>query len=187
MSRTVLVAALLWTLLGGAWAADMQFTTSDSVRLHLIDAGPPNAPTIVFVPGWTMPAWIFQPQIAAFSQRYHVVALDPRGQGESEIAPGGYDYQRRGEDIADLLSAMRARPVVLVGWSLGVLDALAYVQQHGDGKLAGLVLIDNSVGEDPPPVVSTALPRRGPGAAAGGADAAVSWRGCSAPRRASRI
>ena len=36
------------------------FRTSDGVRLHVIVAGPANAPTMVFVPGWTMPAWIFQ-------------------------------------------------------------------------------------------------------------------------------
>ena len=42
-------------------------------------------------------------------------------------------------------------PVLLVGWSLGVLDTLAYVRQHGDQYVAGLVLVDNSVGEEPPP------------------------------------
>jgi microsomal epoxide hydrolase len=42
-------------------------------------------------------------------------------------------------------------PVLLVGWSLGVLDTLAYVRAHGDLMIAGLVLIDNSVGEEPPP------------------------------------
>ena len=145
-----------------AGAADSEFTTSDGVRLHVIEAGPPNAPVIVFVPGWTMPAWIFQPQIQAFSRNYHVVALDPRGQGSSEIAPGGYDQNRRGQDIAELISVLPRRPVLLVGWSLGVLDSLAYVQQAGDGRLAGLVLIDNSVGEDPPPVPSRLPARRGP-------------------------
>ncbi len=165
--RTGLVHALLaWVLISLPWsaaAADMQFTTSDGVRLHLIEAGPANAPTIVFVPGWTMPAWIFRPQIDYFAQRFHVVALDPRGQGTSEAPAGGYDYRRRGEDIADLVAALNTRPLLLVGWSLGVLDSLAYVHEHGDGRLAGLVLIDNSVGEDPPPLASRALPsRRGP-------------------------
>ena len=42
-------------------------------------------------------------------------------------------------------------PVLLVGWSLGVLDTLAFVRSHGDLKVAGLVLVDNSVGEEPPP------------------------------------
>ncbi len=40
-------------------------------------------------------------------------------------------------------------PVLLVGWSLGVLDTLAYVRVHGDLMVAGLVLVDNSVGEEP--------------------------------------
>ncbi len=156
----MLILALL--LPAAAWGADAAFTTSDGVRLHVIEAGPRNAPTIVFVPGWTMPAWIFQPQIQYFSRQYHVVALDPRGQGESEIAPSGYDHLRRGQDIAELIAGLGGQPVLLVGWSLGVLDSLAYVQQYGDTKLAGLVLIDNSVGEDPPPQASGLPGRRGP-------------------------
>ncbi len=146
-----------------ARAADLQFTTSDGVRLHLIEAGPKNAQTIVFVPGWTMPAWIFKPQIDYFSQRFHVIALDPRGQGSSEVPDDGYNYLRRGQDIRDLLASLGPGRVLLVGWSLGVLDSLSYVNQFGDGHLAGMVLIDNSVGEDPPPVVAKhPLVRRGP-------------------------
>ena len=145
-----------------ARAADFSFATSDGVRLHLIEAGPPRAPTIVFVPGWAMPAWIFQAQIAAFSRAYHVVALDPRGQGDSEIPAEGYTPSRRGQDIGDLIAALGGRPVLLVAWSLGVLDSLAYVRQAGDARLAGLVLIDNSVGEDPPPKPSGLPLRRGP-------------------------
>jgi non-heme chloroperoxidase len=144
-------------------ATDRQVTTSDGVKLHVIDVGPASGKTILFVPGWTMPAWIFQEQIRTFSQRYHVLAMDPRGQGYSEVPLTGYDYQRRGQDIADVIAAYGNRPVLLVGWSLGVLDSLAYAQQNGDQRLAGLVLIDNSVGEDPPPVASRSLPaRRGP-------------------------
>ena len=145
-----------------ARARDAHFYTSDGVRLHLIEDGDPARETIVFVPGWTMPAWIFQQQINAFSRRYHVVALDPRGQGDSDIAPSGYDAARRGRDIAELVAGLGNRPVVLVGWSLGVLDSLSYVAQFGDGKLAGLVLIDNSIGEDPAPVISHRPPSRAP-------------------------
>lgn len=156
------MAALLATP-AAADARDLQYTTSDGVRLHVIEAGDPNRKTIVFIPGWTMPAWIFQPQIDAFATRYHVLALDPRGQGDSEVAVSGYDYQRRGQDIAELIAANGGSPVVLVGWSLGVLDSLAYIAQHGDNQVAGLVLIDNSIGEDPPPVASPRMPGpRGP-------------------------
>ena len=134
-----------------AGTRDGYFTTSDGVRLHYLEAGPRSAHCLVLIPGWTMPAWIFALQIRAFSRNYHVIAFDPRGQGESEIAPGGYNQTRRGEDIGDLLEQLGPQPVVVIGWSLGVLDALAYIHMEGDARIAGLVLIDNSVGENPPP------------------------------------
>ena len=81
--RHLLVLTIL-LLPGAATAADRFFVTSDGVRLHYTETGPNFAPTIVFVPGWTMPAWIFQSQINFFSRDFHVVALDPRGQGDSE-------------------------------------------------------------------------------------------------------
>jgi microsomal epoxide hydrolase len=137
--------------------ADRYFLSSDGIRLHYLEAGPPTAHTMIFVPGWTMPAWIWAPQIAAFGHSYHVVAFDPRGQGESEIAASGYEPGRRGQDIAELIARMGQPRVLLVGWSLGVLDTLAYVHGDGDRMLAGLVLVDNSVGEAPAP---RPVPRR---------------------------
>lgn len=132
-------------------AQDRYFLTSDEVRLHYLEAGPRTGHTIVFIPGWTMPAWIWQPQIQAFARRYHVVAFDPRGQGDSDAPTSGYEPNRRGRDIAELIAHLEPVPVVLVGWSLGVLDTLAYLHTHGDLMVAGLVLVDNSVGEEPPP------------------------------------
>ncbi|MDQ2804480.1 MAG: alpha/beta hydrolase, partial [Pseudomonadota bacterium] len=143
-------------------ARDRYFIASDGVRLHYLEAGSTLAHTIVFVPGWTMPAWIWAEQIAAFGRAWHVVAFDPRGQGASEIAPGGYTPARRGRDIAELVARVSPAPVVLVAWSLGVLDTLAYVHEHGDRAVAGLVLIDNSVGEPPPPSPGRGMFRRLP-------------------------
>ncbi len=163
-----LLCGVFWLYAGVAYALpvagakDRYFTTTDGVRLHYLDAGPQGAPCIVLVPGWTMPAWIFAPQIRAFSRRFHVIAFDPRGQGQSEIAAGGYNQLRRGEDIGDLLKRLGQRPVVIVGWSLGVLDTLAYIHVAGDARIAGLVLIDNSVGENPPPQLQPQRYRSGP-------------------------
>jgi microsomal epoxide hydrolase len=151
----ILLAILLPA--GSAAAADRYFQTSDGVRLHYLDNG--RGRTIVMVPGWTMPAWIFDRQIAEFSNRYRVIAFDPRSQGESQVAASGHDPWRRGRDIAELLDQLGPQPVVLIGWSLGVLDSLAYVRGYGDARLAGVVLIDNSVGEEPAP---TSTPSQGP-------------------------
>jgi non-heme chloroperoxidase len=145
----------------GFVATSHYFTTSDGVHLHYIDAQPtegaPASHVLVFIPGWTMPGWIFGPQITAFARFCRVIAFDPRGQGDSEVPATGYTAARRGQDIAELLDAVRAPKVVLLGWSLGVLDSLAYVESHGAERLSALVLIDNSIGENPPP-----RPEKGP-------------------------
>jgi len=143
-----------------AGATSRWFSTSDGVRLHYLEAGPSSrrspATTFVFVPGWTMPAWIWKAQIEHLAPDFRVLALDPRGQGSSEIAREGYTYARRATDIAELLAAARCRvPVVLVGWSLGVLESLQYLHDTRHGGTAtpvrGLVLVDNSVGVGDPP------------------------------------
>lgn len=149
---TGLAMAACLALGDAGWAAESRwFTTSDGVQLHYIEGGETNGRTVVLVPGWAMPAWIFDAQIAALESRYHVLALDPRGQGESDVPSFGYTHERRGRDIAELIDHEVSGRVVLVGWSLGVLDSLSMVAAEGDGRLAGLVLIDNSVGEGPAP------------------------------------
>jgi len=143
---------------------DRYTVTSDKVRLRLIEAGPATGPVMLFVPGWTMPAWIWRQQIEVFARHYHVIAMDPRGQGASDIPSSGYDHLRRGQDIGEVIAQFGPRPVLLIGWSLGVLDALSYVHTYGDRQIAGLVLVDNSVGEDPAPVPPppSSIPARRP-------------------------
>jgi non-heme chloroperoxidase len=162
MYRLALLAALLFCRIGAAQAADRSFVTSDGVRLHYTDQGQGHA--IVLVPGWTMPGWNFDQQIRAFSAKYRVIAFDPRGQGDSEIAASGYEPFRRGRDIAELLAQLHDDHALLLGWSLGVLDVLSYVHQFGDAHFDALVLVDNSVGEAPAPKPAheRAPPRRRP-------------------------
>lgn len=130
-----------------------RFSTSDGVFLSAIEsdaAGIPESPlTIALIPGWCMPAWLWQPQIDALSRHYRVIALDPRGQGESDVPATGYNFERRATDIAEFLQA--ENHVVLVGWSLGALEALEYAHRFGEDKLAAMVLVDSSVGELPVP------------------------------------
>jgi len=130
--------------------------TSDGVRLNLLEQGPGEAnlpsaqsPTIVLLPGWCMPATIWSAQLAALGTRWTTIAIDPRGQGDSAIPAGGYTADRRADDLHDVLQGYER--VVLVAWSLGVLEALQYVQRHGSGRLLGLALVDNSIGEPPAP------------------------------------
>ena len=150
-ARRALLAAPFLAISAARAAPQSQFfRSSDGVRLHYTQSGAGRL--LVLVPGWCMPGRIFAPQISYFQQNYTVIAFDPRGQGQSAIPAQGYEPERRGRDIADLLAELPPGRVVLAGWSLGVLDALSWLDLQGDARLAGLVLIDNSVGEaDPPP------------------------------------
>lgn len=131
--------------------ADSFFSTSDGVRLHVLEAGRAGdgGPVIAFVPGWSMPAAIWKEPLALLAGNRRVVALDPRGQGESEIPADGYTLERRAQDIAEFVD--RYPGAVLVGWSLGALESLEYVRVHGASKISGLAIIDSSVGEGEAP------------------------------------
>ena len=124
------------------------FLTSDEVELHFLESG--SGATLVFVPGWTMPAWIWEHQIRHFSTTHRVVAFDPRGQGSSDKPAFGYDHARRARDIAELIAQINSEPVVLIGWSLGVLEVMKYLEGHGTQDIRAAVLVDWSMHyEDP--------------------------------------
>lgn len=131
------------------------FDTSDRVRLcYSVEMGiDASLPLLVFIPGWTMPAALWKRQLVFFAGRYPLIALDPRGQGESAVPAYGYTLERRAQDIKELLDRFPDRRFVLIGWSLAVLESLVYIRSYGDERLLGLVLVDNSIGEgsDAPP------------------------------------
>jgi non-heme chloroperoxidase len=142
------VLLLLSALAFPALAESRSFTSSDGVRLHYLDEG--AGETLLFVPGWLMPAEIWRRQIDHFARGYRVIAFDPRSQGASQVATSGNEIRRRAEDLHELIEQLQAPRLVLVGWSLGVLEALLYLTTRGDARIAALVLVDNSIGETPP-------------------------------------
>ena len=135
-------AALAQNSPAATWR-DGSFRTSDGVRIHYLTAG--SGRTIVFVPGWTMPAEIWEPQLRHFASSYRVAAIDPRSQGQSDIALEGSFIKRRAKDIEELLEHLGGEPVVLVGWSLGVAEILEMIEQSGTDRVAGVVLVDGLV------------------------------------------
>ena len=151
-----LVAALP-TLASAETVSRRTFRTSDGVKLSVLEAGvrhmDASAPAIAFIPGWCMPAEIWRRQLEGLAARYPTIALDPRGQGQSDIPRAGYTAERRVADIDEFLRPLSH--VVLVGWSLGAIEALQYLDTFGSEKVAGLVLVDSSVGEEPAPAPSS--------------------------------
>lgn len=124
------------------------FKTSDGVRLHYLRAGQ-EGHSILFVPGWTMPAWIWEHQVAHFSRHYRVVALDPRSHGDSERVADGHYPNRLARDIRELTRHLELPGTVLVGWSMGALQVLTAVEQFGTEWLSAVVLVDEVLGYPP--------------------------------------
>jgi len=131
-----------------ARVANRRFETSDRVYLHYLEAG--RGPTIVFIPGWMMPAEIWRRQIDYFSTRFHVVALDPRSQGQSDRVASGHYPERLARDIKELLDHLGATRSVLVGWSLATRELLAYVDAYGTDSVSGLVFVDGYIDRSEP-------------------------------------
>jgi non-heme chloroperoxidase len=123
------------------------FKTSDGIRIHYLQAG--SGRPIVFIPGWTMPAWIWQKQIDAFSNKYTVVAVDPRSQGESDKPTYGHLPETRARDYKELVDHVGLKQPVLVGWSMACGELVKYAEQFGSDNVGGFVLVDGFIPDKP--------------------------------------
>jgi non-heme chloroperoxidase len=93
-----------------------------------------------------MPAWIWQKQVDHFSPNYRVVAIDPRCQGQSSRTADGLYPAQMARDINSVIDQLHLAPVVVVGWSMAVVETMAYIDQFGTRDLAALVLVDEIAG-----------------------------------------
>src|SRR5205807_2982098 len=128
------------------------FKTSDGVRIHYLESG--NGRAIVFIPGWTMPAWIWQKQIDEFSKTYHVIAVDPRSQGESDKPPYGHMPETRARDYKELVDQLALKQPVFVGWSMACGELAKYAEQFGSDNVGGFVLVAGSPEKASPEMVA---------------------------------
>lgn len=109
------------------------------------DAG--EIPTILAVHGVTSShlAWAF---VLPGLPHVRVIAPDLRGRGASNgLGAGGLDAHAA--DLAAVLEAVEAPPVVVAGHSMGAFVALALAHRHPD-RVARLVLVDGGLPLDAP-------------------------------------
>ena len=121
-------------------------TTSDGIRIHYLESGDASLPrALVLITGWRLPASLWNEQLEKFSQTTRVLAIDPRSEGESTKTPDGNTPEFRARDLHDLLARLKISRYVLVGWSQGVQDLAAYIQQFGMKSVTGVVIVDSPV------------------------------------------
>ncbi len=100
---------------------------SQRLRLHYVDWGNPDAPALLLIHGgrdhcrnWD---WVAE----RLKDRYHIIAPDLRGHGDSDWAAGGaYNELNYVYDIAQLVLQKKMAPVTIIAHSLGGSIGLLY-------------------------------------------------------------
>jgi len=99
--------------------------TLDGLKLHYTEWGQPTAPTIVMLHGLNVQCHTWDPFARVLAKKYHVIAMDMRGHGDSDWARAGYRVRSMARDVHGLIDALGCGPVHLVGHSAGVRVAIA--------------------------------------------------------------
>ena len=129
---------------------DGNITTSDGIRIHYVSDGEKNSHSpVIFIPGWSFTSQIWQTQMEHFAKNRRVIAIDPRSQGDSTKTDGDNTPEARSRDLREIIQKLELKNVLLVGWSQGVQDVAAYVEQFGTDSIAGFVLVDSPFAAGP--------------------------------------
>jgi esterase len=117
---------------------------ADHFRLHYLDWGAPgpNARDILFLHGGGLNAHTWDVVCLMLRDRWRCVALDQRGHGDSEWSPGSdYGMASHLRDIEGFAGQIKLRRPVLVGQSMGGINAINYASRHSE-EMAALVVVD---------------------------------------------
>jgi pimeloyl-ACP methyl ester carboxylesterase len=160
--RTVF-AAMLWqasavaqaqpaskpTVKYGSNAAVGKTFTHDGVKLYYEVYGTGEPVLLIHGNGGNIAS--MTAQIMYFRNHYQVIAMDSRDQGKSGDSPDKITYEKMADDQAALLDHLKSRPVNVIGWSDGGIEALLLGIRHPEKvkKLASMAANLNPQGVYP--------------------------------------
>ncbi|MBV8804434.1 MAG: alpha/beta fold hydrolase, partial [Sinobacteraceae bacterium] len=116
---------------------------SQGLKLHYVDWGNEGAPLLLLVHGMRDHARSWDWTARALRDRWHVIAPDLRGHGDSQWSPdGAYMHAFHVLDLADLVDSFGQAQITLIGHSFGgnVCGRYASIFPQRVGKL---VLVDS--------------------------------------------
>jgi pimeloyl-ACP methyl ester carboxylesterase len=126
-----------------------RFLKSSGLRLHYLVWGHDKNPPLLLLHGFLAHAHFWDDFARRFQPRYHVIALDQRGHGESQWSKEGaytiYDHFR---DLAGFIEALKLNHLILVGHSMGGRNALFYAACIPT-YVERLILVDARAGKNP--------------------------------------
>jgi esterase len=112
------------------------------MRLHYLDWGAKDRHPVLFLHGGGLNAHTWDLVCLMLRDRYHCVALDQRGHGDSEWEPtADYRFESQVADLEGFIDKLKLERPLLVGHSMGGFAAMGYAIRHA-AKMGGLVLVD---------------------------------------------
>ena len=99
-------------------------------KIHAMEAGTPGRQVALLIHGWSSSWYATSPMLGLLSQRFHCIALDLPGYGQSPRLSGRTTIDRYVETLADLISHVSDSPVVLVGHSMGGMISLSLALRY---------------------------------------------------------
>src|SRR5690349_6163108 len=118
--------------------------TARGVRMRVLVAGAGNGQALVLVHGFLVSHLVYDDVIDDLAQRFHVIAPDLPGFGESEKpSPARYAYgiETFAEATADLVAAFGFGRASIIGHGMGGAIALTLAAEHHE-LVQRLVLVD---------------------------------------------
>jgi pimeloyl-ACP methyl ester carboxylesterase len=119
---------------------ESKWVEANGLRLHYLDWGNPSAKPVLLLHGLQDCAALWQTFAAAMADRYHIVALDHRGHGDSPRA-GSYSISDYVDEAADVVRALALDDVTLIGHSAGSKNAWMCIAKN-PGIAKQLVITD---------------------------------------------
>ncbi|PJE21705.1 MAG: alpha/beta hydrolase [Mycobacterium sp.] len=87
---------------------------SETVRWHFVESAAPSAHTVVFLHGLPDSWWQWHYALEALSPRYHCLAIDLKGYGQSDKRSGDYRQAGVAEQLGALLDTLRIGEFTLI-------------------------------------------------------------------------
>jgi pimeloyl-ACP methyl ester carboxylesterase len=113
------------------------------LTLHALEWGERDRPGLCLLHGGAAHAHWFDRIVGAFTERYHVVALDQRGHGESQWpAPPSYATEDFVADLLAVFDGLGWDRTILVGHSMGGHNSMALSAWHPD-RVRALAVLDS--------------------------------------------
>src|SRR5579883_89685 len=109
----------------------IRFRASDNLLLHCLDYGGRGRPPLLFLHGGSAHAHWWDFVAPAFTEDFHVMALDQRGHGDSPwTTDWAYGTRHYIADLYHIITTWDLGPPVLVGHSMGGRNVLVYAGTH---------------------------------------------------------